>query len=277
MDLRNSNHTPFSLQEKRCGVLSPTVSEVLSSTLETKSSAAGLKSCIKNAVVIFCDLSGFQQLSVRYGDITCARLVDSLFSEFDVLAADLHLSPLKTNGDQYIAVSFSGEHSSTTHSLLNTLVNAIEFAFRARELVNSNDLLASSSSQLRVGIATGSLLAGQSSRPLAGFDIWGTTVNRAAMLEQYTAPNTIAICEKSYSLVKRQIIHRSSASANNTCSFNTYFTCGSNINANTELSTREHDKRKLSESKMCGENCKETTFLPKQLHTKTMLMSAYVC
>ena len=97
------------------------------------------------------------------------------------------------------------------------------------------------------------------------------------MLEQYTAPNTIAICEKSYSLVKRQIIHHSSASANNPCSFNTYFTCGSNINANTELSTREHDKRKLSESKMCSENCKETTFLPKQLHTKTMLMSAYVC
>ncbi|HCG87722.1 MAG TPA: adenylate/guanylate cyclase domain-containing protein, partial [Alteromonas macleodii] len=162
MDLRNTNHTPFSLQEKHCVVLSPTVSKVLSTTLETKSSAANLKSCIKNAVVIFCDLSGFQQLSVKYGDITCARLVDSLFSEFDVLAADLHLSPLKTNGDQYIAVGFSGEHSSTTHSLLNALVNAIEFAFRARELVNSNDLLASSSSQLRVGIATGSLLAGQS-------------------------------------------------------------------------------------------------------------------
>ncbi len=146
MDLRNTNHTPFSLQEKHCVVLSPTVSKVLSTTLETKSSAANLKSCIKNAVVIFCDLSGFQQLSVKYGDITCARLVDSLFSEFDVLAADLHLSPLKTNGDQYIAVGFNGEHSSTTHSLLNALVNAIEFAFRARELVNSNDLLASSSS-----------------------------------------------------------------------------------------------------------------------------------
>ena len=81
MDLRNTNHTPFSLQGKHCGVLSPTVSKVLNSTLETKSSAANLKSCIKNAVVIFCDLSGFQQLSVKYGDITCARLVDSLFSE----------------------------------------------------------------------------------------------------------------------------------------------------------------------------------------------------
>ena len=40
MDLRNTNHTPFTLQEKHCVVLSPTVSKVLSPTLETKSSAA---------------------------------------------------------------------------------------------------------------------------------------------------------------------------------------------------------------------------------------------
>jgi hypothetical protein len=50
--------------------LPPTVPKEVSTTLETKSRAANKKSGIKKAVVMQSDLSGYQQPSVKHGDIT---------------------------------------------------------------------------------------------------------------------------------------------------------------------------------------------------------------
>ncbi|WP_334018274.1 adenylate/guanylate cyclase domain-containing protein [Alteromonas sp. S015] len=277
MDLRNINNTTSSLREHHNVLMSPRSLGVESSVLTPDGSAVGFKSCIKKAVVIFCDLSCFQYLSIKYGDIMCARLVDTLFFEFDELAADLSLSPLKTNGDQYIAVSFSSDNSHDTHSLLNALQNTIEFALRARELVNSNALLASSSSQLRVGIATGHVVAGQSVRSVKGYDIWGTTVNRAAMLEQYTAPDTIAICERSYRLVKRYRIRAACTRGNSLFSIIGHTRRSTGLKAETDSAPLRHDKQDTTESNTLYEYKAEYTFHPKQLRTKTNEVSAYVC
>lgn len=59
MDLCNMNYIFFLLQEKYCVVFFFMVLKELSLMLENKSSVVNLKSCIKNVVVIFCDLLGF--------------------------------------------------------------------------------------------------------------------------------------------------------------------------------------------------------------------------
>ena len=146
--------------------------------------------------------------------------VEGLFEKFDEFARLHQLTPLKTNGDQYIAVGFSAHPKHILPSSFNTNIHqraslkeslcrsvrdavsaAFHFACKARDEVNSHPLLVSSSCYLRVGIATGPVIAGRSSRRLGNFDIWGATVNRAAMLEQFTAPNTIAMCDRSGSLL----------------------------------------------------------------------------
>ena len=178
------------------------------------------KQRVENTVVIFADLSGFQQFAADYGDMTCMGVVEGLFEKFDEFARLHQLTPLKTNGDQYIAVGFSAHPKHILPSSFNTNIHqraslkeslcrsvrdavsaAFHFACKARDEVNSHPLLVSSSCYLLVGIATGSVIAGRSSRRFGNFDIWGATVNRAAMLEQFTAPNTIAMCDRSGSLL----------------------------------------------------------------------------
>ncbi len=153
---------------------------------------------VQEAVVIFSDLTGFQPLSKKYGDITCTNVVQTLFGKFDNVAHSLGVTPLKTNGDQYIAVCLP--ENKDLFSIRSLVVRAIKFSVMLRNIVSCNAMLVSSSCFLRVGVATGTVISGYPARPNTGFDIWGNTVNRAAMLEQYTAPNTIAICEDSFNL-----------------------------------------------------------------------------
>tara|TARA_Y100000296_G_scaffold57879_1_gene66615 strand:+ start:301 stop:1149 length:849 start_codon:yes stop_codon:yes gene_type:complete len=186
-----------------------------------KSNAPRLKHKVHNAVVVFCDLSNYQCLAEQYGDMMCTGIVEALFSQFDNIASDLQLIPLKTNGDQYIAVGFCCNNNLAEPSLhyiyqdeaRNTFRevanHAIEFAIKTRNQVSSNATLYSSSCQLRVGIASGALLTGYSSRISSGFDIWGSTVNKAAMLEQFTAPNTIAICDTTYHILSTSSVKAS--------------------------------------------------------------------
>lgn len=186
-----------------------------------ESNAPRLKHKVHNAVVIFCDLSNYQCLAEQYGDMMCTGIVEALFSQFDNIASEFQLIPLKTNGDQYIAVGFCCNNSLVEPSLYyayqdepgitfkEVANHAIEFAMKTRDQVSSNTLLVSTSCQLRVGIASGALLMGFSSRISVGFDIWGSTVNKAAMLEQFTAPNTIAICDTTYHMLSTSSVKAS--------------------------------------------------------------------
>ena len=133
-------------------------SQISTKPLVKQNKSVSAKHTVKAAVVIFCDLSKFQQFTAQYGDITCSSIVESLFTQFDGIASPLQLTPLKTNGDQYIAVSFCADDTSSTTSLSRCVRNTIEFALKARNLVSSNPVLFSSSCQLRVGIATGSVV-----------------------------------------------------------------------------------------------------------------------
>lgn len=214
MDLRNNDDKEHVTPSEQGGpTIKPPHPNALQNAKQVQDDAikgVSVKHEVQCAVVIFCDLSNYQGLAVQYGDTMCTGIVETLFSQFDETANDLALVPLKTNGDQYIAVGFCSEssfaksclHVAYQHEPFRVLQDAahcaMEFAIKARNLVSSHTLLMSSSCQLRSGIAAGALLAGYSSRVSSGFDIWGTTVNKAAMLEQFTAPNTIAICEKTY-------------------------------------------------------------------------------
>ena len=147
------------------------------------------KQRVENTVVIFADLSGFQQFAADNGD----QYIAVGFS-----ARPKHILPRSFNTNIHQRASLK---ESLCRSVREAVSSAFHFACKARDEVNSHPLLVSSSCYLRVGIATGSVIAGRSSRRLGNFDIWGATVNRAAMLEQFTAPNTIAMCDRSGSLL----------------------------------------------------------------------------
>ncbi|WP_394220491.1 adenylate/guanylate cyclase domain-containing protein [Alteromonas gracilis] len=246
MDLHNSHEkSNRALEKSHLSALSLD-SPLL--TLQRNNKGILSKQYIENAVVIFTDLTGFQNLSEQYGDTMCISIIEALFSQFDAIATRLDLMPLKTNGDQYIVVSLCDGSHLENGTISRSVSKAVNFSINARNLVSTNTLLVSSQCYLRVGIATGPVLAGFSSRLCSSFDIWGSTVNRAAMLEQFTAPNTIAICKNSFQHVRYERLRT------NECTVENAETSGSPLN-----------------------NMHCQTFHSTEIKTKAKFIKAYIC
>jgi len=58
--------------------------------------------------------------------------------------------------------------------------------------------------QIRIGIHTGSVVAGIVGSKKFAYDIWGDTVNTAARMEQNSEPGRINISQTTYELVKNK-------------------------------------------------------------------------
>lgn len=176
--------------------------EIQTTNTQLKRQLQSQKHTINHSVVIFIDMSGYQQLNHILGDENCILIIEALFRQLDTLVSALSLKPVKTNGDQYIVISETDkqivkeakQHSPTSIEI--STMHALHFATSAHNIVQTNKTLRKHNCGLRIGIASGPVIAGYPNRHMGGYDIWGLTVNLAAMLEQSTPKNTTAVCAK---------------------------------------------------------------------------------
>ena len=270
MDLYNTKDTKFFELDNQCIPNFGSKSTLSTASIESLNSndpgSISIKQKVSSAVVIFCDLSNFQRLTEKYGDMMCASVVEALFAHFDEIATSSQLTPLKTNGDQYIVVGFLTKNEVADKALHLCATNAVEFAVKARDLVSRNSLLVSMPCQLRVGIATGALISGSSNRSPAGFDIWGTTVNKAAMLEQFTAPSTIAICENTH----RVFVAPAGKSGIPITHSNATFW-------QQKIKALPSDNKQTDESVPASHCIKALRFYKTLIQTKSTFLNAYIC
>lgn len=148
---------------------------------------------VQNAAVLFADLQGYQQFTREQSDDKVVMALHSLYQQFDHCAAALQIEKIKTNGDQYMAVC-AGEFNHPAESTFRCCLLAVQL-LRIIERCHRNAQLPC---RLRVGIATGPVTAGYIGVSKRQFDVWGNTVNRAAMLEQQAIADTAALCALSY-------------------------------------------------------------------------------
>jgi len=151
---------------------------------------------INNASVIFTDLCGYQSFTKDSEAHDAFKAIDSYYRIMDDLAHELNVWPLKTNGDQYIALAVAevdekDERATTLKIVSKSVVYAIRLLNGISEYKKDNP---SFTCGIRIGIATGTVTAGMPERRHGTFDIWGGTVNKAAMLEQYSNKNCLTIC-----------------------------------------------------------------------------------
>lgn len=147
------------------------------------------------ATVLFADITGFTQLSERLGPHRIVELLDELFTAFDAIAAERGVEKIKTIGDAYMVVAgvpvAHDNHAAAAAELALGMVEA------ARDMAVRRDL----DIQIRVGIATGPVLAGVIGRTKFAYDVWGGTVNLAARLESNGTPGSILLNEEAHDLL----------------------------------------------------------------------------
>jgi adenylate cyclase len=168
--------------------------EIAGELKETGHSAAR---AFNNVTVIFTDFVDFTKAGER---MTPQELVDELhvcFMNFDKIIEKHKVEKIKTIGDAYLAVC--GLPAADP----NHAVNAVNAALEIREFMMHRRLQHGLRTfDIRIGMHSGSVVAGIVGTKKFAYDIWGDTVNTAARMEQSGAPGRINISESVYMLVK---------------------------------------------------------------------------
>ncbi|MCA9716757.1 MAG: adenylate/guanylate cyclase domain-containing protein, partial [Myxococcales bacterium] len=127
--------------------------------------------------VIVCDIAGFTALSETMAPEELVGLLDALFSEFDALCLGARVEKIRTIGDAYIAAAgLRGDaerSSSRALSCARAMIRVTEAFARRRGLALG----------VRVGVSTGSAVAGVLGKRRLSYDLWGPAVHRATALE----------------------------------------------------------------------------------------------
>ncbi len=150
----------------------------------------------QNASVIFADLTGFTQITTALGPDKTVALLDDLFSRFDVLASQHNVEKIKTIGDAYMAVA--GIPTADPDHGKNITKMAIAFLQAAKSVSDNHGVNFS----LRIGIASGPVMAGIIGQSKFSYDVWGQTVNLAARLEPQGQPGSILVDDHLYDQIK---------------------------------------------------------------------------
>ena len=146
--------------------------------------------------VLVADLVGFTALTVHIDAHQVVSLLNEIFTTFDLLAEERSLEKIKTIGDAYmIAGGLPEPRPDHAEAVANYALEML----KAVRLFNEQY---QTSIQLRIGIATGPVIAGVIGRKKFAYDIWGDTVNLACRLEAYGQPGTILANHTTYLRLK---------------------------------------------------------------------------
>jgi len=146
--------------------------------------------------VLVADLVGFTTLAAHIGPDQVVYLLNEIFSGFDVLTQKRGLEKIKTIGDAYMAAGGlplpRPDHAEATAELALDLMAEIDKFNRAHN----------TSIQLRIGVSTGSVVAGVIGRWKFTYDLWGDTVNVACRLESLGQAGSILVSDLTYERLK---------------------------------------------------------------------------
>ncbi|MBK9249827.1 MAG: tetratricopeptide repeat protein [Ignavibacteria bacterium] len=173
-----------------------------------------------NVTVLFTDFKNFTTVSEQ---LSPQELVDELhacFKGFDEICTKYSIEKIKTIGDAYLAVSGLPQADE------NHAENVVKAALEIREFMKQRrENLGAKTFEIRIGINSGSVVAGIVGVKKFAYDIWGDTVNTAARMEQNSEAGKINISESTYELVKDQFTceYRGEIDAKNKGKLKMYF------------------------------------------------------
>jgi class 3 adenylate cyclase/HAMP domain-containing protein len=139
--------------------------------------------------VLFADIVGFTQLSAKLSPRQLVSMLNDIFGKFDELAVQFKLEKIKTIGDCYMIVGGVPERS-TTHCQ-----QVADFAIAAIKCVEEYATESHFDLNIRIGIHTGTVVAGIVGKQKYSYDLWGDVVNIASRMESSSTPGKIHITE----------------------------------------------------------------------------------
>lgn len=152
----------------------------------------------EDVTVLFADIAGFTKLSSRVSATELVKLLNEIFSSFDWLAVQHGLEKIKTIGDAYMVVGgLPAPRADHAEAIANMALDMQQAIARFNEKHGETF-------SVRMGINSGSVVAGVIGTKKFIYDLWGDTVNIASRMESHGVPGEIQVTEATYELLREK-------------------------------------------------------------------------
>jgi adenylate cyclase len=176
-----------------------------------------------NVTVMFTDFKDFSKVSEKLSPTELVKELDTFFKAFDEITTKHNIEKIKTIGDAYLCVAGLPEPMADNAKVM--VEAAIEIRQFVEHLKKESEANGKVSFDIRIGLHTGSVVAGIVGLKKYAFDIWGDTVNTAARMEQSGVEGKINMSGATYELVKNKFncTYRGKIEAKNKGEIDMYF------------------------------------------------------
>ncbi|WP_371133000.1 adenylate/guanylate cyclase domain-containing protein [Lutibacter sp.] len=169
--------------------------------LELKENGKVLAKKFESVTVLFSDFKGFTKYSENLSPESLVETIGFYFSKFDEITEKYGLEKIKTIGDAYMCAGglpFPTEDHA--YKMVMAAFEIAEFVEKTKKDVEASEM----TFDIRIGINTGTVVAGVVGSKKFAYDIWGDTVNVASRMESMSEPGKINVSENTYELIRNE-------------------------------------------------------------------------
>ncbi len=149
--------------------------------------------------VLFADIVNFTPMSALMTPVQLVELLNEVFSYFDTLVEKYGLEKIKTIGDCYMVAAGIPKSCPEHATILTNMALEVRDYF-ARHQFGGRQLA------FRIGINSGSVVAGVIGQMKFAYDLWGDAVNTASRMESHGVEGEIQITRATYELIKNDFV-----------------------------------------------------------------------
>ena len=150
--------------------------------------------------VLFSDIQGFTKIAEETNPEILIDELDKFFFYFDSVVEKFGIEKIKTIGDAYMCAGGIPEKNRTNP--VEVILAALEMKAYMNKLKEASEVEGMKYWDIRIGIHTGTVVAGVVGQKKLSYDIWGDTVNTASRMESSGEAGKINISGTTYEFVK---------------------------------------------------------------------------
>ena len=150
--------------------------------------------------VLFSDIQGFTKIAEEMNPEILIDELDKFFFHFDSVVEKFGIEKIKTIGDAYMCAGGIPEKNRTNP--VEVILAALEMQAYMKSLKEASKIEGIKYWDIRIGIHTGTVVAGVVGHKKLSYDIWGDTVNTASRMESAGEAGKINISGTTYEFVK---------------------------------------------------------------------------
>jgi class 3 adenylate cyclase len=189
-------------KEKTEALLSNVLPKNTADEIMAKGKAAKIK--YNFVTVLFSDIQGFTKIAEEMNPEVLIDELDKFFFHFDSVVEKYRIEKIKTIGDAYMCAGGIPEKNRTNP--VEVILAALEMQQYMNRLKSTTILEGMKFWDIRIGIHTGTVVAGVVGQKKLSYDIWGDTVNTASRMESSGEAGKINISGTTYEFVKEFFI-----------------------------------------------------------------------